>query len=162
MSRTSPTLPISQINGHKKILVIDNDIARTHQLATVLSFVGEHFLQCAQDEIAAVFKGSDHLLTVILAGDISLATANIVRNNPEIPFLLHDVLDASNLNGHVNIIGSLSMPLNYAQLTELVHHCHQYHNKLPRTRGKFRSNALFRSLVGTSKPMSEVRFLIEQ
>lgn len=151
------------MHGHKQILVVDNDNARSHQIATVLSFVGEHFLQCAQDEMASAFKQqSEHLLTAILAGDISEATVNIVKNNPKIPFLLHDVVDASALNDHVNVLGSLSTPLNYAQLTELVHHCHQYHNKLPRTGTKLGNSPLFRSLVGTSKPMAEVRFLIEQ
>jgi len=162
MSHNTFEPSITQLHGHKQILVIDNDKARSHQIATVLSFVGEHFLQCGQDEVTSAFKQSKHLLTAILAGNISPATADIVKNNPKIPFLLHDVIDATALSGHVNVIGSLSTPLNYAQLTELVHHCHQYHNKLPRTGGKLGDSALFRSLVGTSKLMSEVRFLIEQ
>ncbi len=165
MPQTVSEAPFPHVNGmygHKQILVLDNDSARSHQMATVLSFVGEHFLQCGQDEITAAFKASEHLLTVILAGDISSATAEVVKNNPKIPFLLHDVVDVSSLNGHVNVIGCLSTPLNYAQLTELVHHCHQYHNKLPRAAGKFGDSILFRSLVGSSKPMNEVRFLIEQ
>ena len=150
------------LHGHKQIIVIDNDSARSHQVATVLSFVGEHFIQCRQDEIASIFKESEHFLTVILAGDISSATVEIVKNNPKTPFLLHDVLDASSLSAYVNVIGCLSTPLNYAQLTELIHHCHQYYNKLPRSGAKLGTSALFRSLVGTSKPMNEVRFLIEQ
>ncbi len=38
----------SNVHGHKKIVVVDNDAVRAHQLATVLSFVGENFLQCTQ------------------------------------------------------------------------------------------------------------------
>ena len=150
------------LQGHKQILIIDNDVSRTHQMATVLSFVGEHFIQCTQEQAAEAFKESEHLLTVILSGTLTSATALLVKSNPKIPFLLHDVVDANALNGYVNVIASLSTPLNYAQLTELVHHCHQYHNKLPRTNSKLSSSALFRSLVGTSKPMNDVRFLIEQ
>jgi len=165
MPQTVSESPFPHVNGmygHKQILVLDNDSARSHQMATVLSFVGEHFLQCGQDEITAAFKASEHLLTAILAGDISSTTAEVVKNNPKIPFLLHDVVDISSLNGYVNVIGCLSTPLNYAQLTELIHHCHQYHNKLPRAAGKFGDSILFRSLVGSSEPMNEVRFLIEQ
>ncbi len=150
------------LTGHKQILIIDNDVSRAHQMATVLSFVGEHFIQCTQEQASEAFKESEHLLTVILAGNLSSATAALIKSNPKIPFLLHDVLDANALNGYVNVIASLSSPLNYAQLTELIHHCHQYHNKLPRAGEKLSSSALFRSLVGTSKPMNEVRFLIEQ
>jgi len=162
MSHSSSLSSVNALHSHKKILIVDNDNARAHQIETVLSFVGEHFIQCAQDEIATVLKDNLQILTVILAGDIALTTATIIHNNPKLPFLLHDVIDAASLNEHINVIGSLSVPLNYAQLTELVHHCHQYHNNLPRTGTKHGSSALFRSLVGTSKPMAEVRFLIEQ
>jgi len=150
------------LQGHKQILIIDNDEGRAHQMSTVLSFVGEHFVQCTQEQAAEAFKESEHLLTVILSGTLSSGTELLVKSNPKIPFLLHDVLDVNAVNGYVNVIASLSTPLNYAQLTELIHHCHQYHNKLPRTGMKLSSSALFRSLVGTSKSMNEVRFLIEQ
>jgi len=150
------------LSGHKQILIIDNDVSRAHQMATVLSFVGEHFIQCTQEQAAEALKESERLLTVILSGTLTPITASFVKSNPKIPFLLHDVADANALNGFVNVIASLSTPLNYAQLTELIHHCHQYHNKLPRTGDKLSSSALFRSLVGTSKSMNEVRFLIEQ
>jgi len=86
----------------------------------------------------------------------------LIKTNPKIPFLLHDVLDPTLFNNHVNVIGSLSTPLNYAQLIESVHHCHHYHNKLPNKVEKQNPSFLFRSLVGTSHQMNEVRFLIEQ
>lgn len=153
---------VSNEHAHKQILVVDNDDGRAHQLATVLSFVGEHFLQCSQDQIASFFNKSDNLLTVILAGELSPSVVQVVKDNPKVPFLLHDVVDASVLNSYVNAIGDIATVLNYAQLTELIHHCHQYHNKLPKSGAHRSSSILFRSLVGTSKPMSEVRFLIEQ
>jgi sigma-54 specific flagellar transcriptional regulator A len=152
----------SNVHGHKQILVVDNDAVRAHQLATVLSFVGENFLQCRQEKITPYFDNSEHILTVILTGELSSSTVRIVKDNPKIPFLLYDVVDTSVLNSHVNVIGNISTMLNYAQLTELIHHCHQYHNKLPRSGSHFSSSILFRSLIGTSKLMNEVRFLIEQ
>jgi sigma-54 specific flagellar transcriptional regulator A len=148
--------------GQKQILVVDNNAARVEQMITVLSFVGEHFTHCTHDQVQNAFTDKDHVLTVILCGEVTEATVALVKNNPKTPFLLHDVVDAIALNTYVNVIGCLSTPLNYAQLTELVHHCHQYHNKLPRSGRKLTSSPLFRSLVGTSKPMNEVRFLIEQ
>lgn len=147
---------------HKQILVVDNDVARAEHLATVLSFVGEHFLQCSQEKIAPFFQKSERLLTVILTGEVSSAIVKVVKDNPAVPFLLYDVVDASVLNSHVNVIGDIATVLNYAQLTELIHHCHHYYNKLPKNRSHIRSSILFRSLVGTSKAMNDVRFLIEQ
>jgi sigma-54 specific flagellar transcriptional regulator A len=148
--------------GPKKILVVDNDVTRAHQLATVLSFVGERFLHCSQEKIAPFFIKSEHLLTVIITGDISPPIVKAVKDNPKVPFLLYDVVDTSVLKSYVNVIGDISTVLNYAQLTELIHHCHHYYNKLPRSGTHLSSSILFRSLVGTSKSMNEVRFLIEQ
>lgn len=152
----------SNENVHKQILVVDDDGDRAHHLATVLSFVGEHFLQCSQEEVAPFFVRSEHILTVILAGNLTPSIVKLVKDNPKVPFLLYDVVDASVLNHYVNVIGDIATTLNYAQLTELIHHCHHYYNKLPRSGSHLRSSILFRSLVGTSKSMNEVRFLIEQ
>ena len=148
--------------GHKQILIVDDNAIRAEQMITVLAFVGEHFIHCTHEEVNNDIAKKDHVLTVILCGEVTTATVSLVKNNPEIPFILHDVVDGIALNAYANVIGSLSTRLNYAQLTELIHHCHQYHNKLPRSGRKLSSSALFRSLVGTSKPMNDVRFLIEQ
>ncbi len=148
--------------GHKQILIVDNDAARADHMITVLAFVGEHFKHCSQEQVNNALNEKDHLLTIILSGELSASTTALVQANPKIPFLLHDVLDSNTLNSCANVIGCLSIPLNYAQLTELIHHCHQYHNQLPRSGSNHTSSPLFRSLVGSSKPMNEVRFLIEQ
>lgn len=151
-----------QATTHKKILIVDNDAERSLQLSTVLTFIGEHFIHCLPANVSKTIADTPQLLTVILTGAVDTETQSLVKKYPSIPFLLHDVIDANVLNANLNVIGTLSTPLNYAQLTELVHHCHQYHNQLPRKSGKASNSVLFRSLVGSSKPMAEVRFLIEQ
>lgn len=150
------------VTGHKQILVVDNDEGRSQQLSTVLAFVGEHFIHCSQEQAIEKLANCSHILTVILTGNVSADCVTLIRLNPSIPFILHDVLDANELIIKVNVIGTLAAPLNYAQLTEQIHHCHQYHNKLPRKGTKLNASALFRSLVGISEPMAQVRFLIEQ
>lgn len=150
------------MHGQKHILVVDNDPARRQQIETVLSFVGEHYQVCQDDEISEIFKKQANVLTVIICGNISNPLIELAKNNPACPFVTHDVVDEDKINGFVNVIGEVSTPLNYAQLTEMVHHCHQYHNKLPRHNKTTGNSPLFRSLVGTSEPMQQVRFLIEQ
>ncbi|WP_286233283.1 sigma-54 dependent transcriptional regulator [Thalassotalea sediminis] len=151
------------MQGQKHILVVDNDVARAEQLATILAFVGEHYECYAQDEIIDVLPRQQNTLTVILCGEISDTIVELVKKHPTCPFLLHDVLDNQKLANFMNVIGNVNTPLNYAQLTEMIHHCHQYHNKLPNHKIKSAGNsALFRSLVGVSEPMQHVRFLIEQ
>lgn len=150
------------VTDHKKILIVDNDAARGQQISTVLAFIGEHYIHCSPAQATTAIAENKNILTVILTGNVSNECAILIKANPSIPFILHDVLDANELSVNINVIGTLSSPLNYAQLTELIHHCHQYHNKLPRTGNTLGSSALFRSLVGTSEPMAQVRFLIEQ
>jgi len=164
MSHNSVVTPVisSRVTGHKKILVVDNDVARSQQISTVLAFVGQHFIHCSQTQALDVLANNNRILTVILTGNVSDDCGALIKSNPSIPFILHDVIDTKILAVNVNVIGTLATPLNYAQLTELIHHCHQYHNKLPRSGTKLNSTALFRSLVGSSEPMAEVRFLIEQ
>ena len=59
--------------------------------------------------------------------NIDISLSNIVSVNDEQNGRLTNI-DIS----LVNIIGELSLPLNYAQLTELIHHCHQYHKEYQR------------------------------
>jgi sigma-54 specific flagellar transcriptional regulator A len=150
------------MQGQKNILVVDNDAARRHQIETVLAFVGENFHVLAEDEIDKHIAEIPNILAIILCGDISSKLQSIIKSQPACPFIYHDIIDKKQLNGYVNVIGELTTPLNYAQLTELVHHSHQYHNKLPSKRGVNCPDSLFSSLVGTSEPMQQVRFLIEQ
>lgn len=150
------------MNTQKIIIVVDNDEARRDHLETVLSFVGERFQICAEDGLFECFKQKENILTAILCGQLSDNVLDFVKKNPIYPFILHDVIDRHVISDSVNVIGDLASPLNYAQLTELIHHCHQYHNNLPTRRSGSRSNILFRALVGSSAPMQQVRFLIEQ
>jgi sigma-54 specific flagellar transcriptional regulator A len=149
--------------NQKHILVVDDDLKRRLEIEIVLSFVGESFKVCAQQDIEKNFNESHDLLTVILCGQVETATVDFVKKHPRIPFIYHDVLDHHIINHFNNMIGELAVPLNYALLTELIHHCHQYHNKMPSKLHKnSASSPLFKSLVGVSDAMQQVRFLIEQ
>jgi len=150
------------MQGQKHILVVDNDANRRHQIETVLAFVGEHFFVFSEDEIDKHLSEVPNILTIIISGNISAKLHEIIRSRPACPFIYHDIADKQSIKGLANVIGELTLPLNYAQLTELIHHSHQYHNKLPSKNKSSGPNPLFRSLVGTSEPMQQVRFLIEQ
>ena len=151
------------MKGQKNIIVVDADEQRQHQLEIILSFVGEHFVSCKPDQLAEVFQQTNNVLTVIVAGDANGTLHDFIKSQPKCPFLLYEVTDPNLLNQFVNVIGELSLPLSYAQLTEYIHHCHQYQNKLPKGKNKAGPDStLFRSLIGASKPMQQVRFLIEQ
>ncbi len=67
------------------------------------------------------------------------------------------------LAGLPNYVGELSLPLNYNQLTDALRHCQEFLGKqtlhIPQLGSK---NMLFRSMVGRSDSISQVRRLIEQ
>jgi len=150
------------MQGQRYILVVDNDPARRSQIETVLAFVGENFYVFPENELVQHLVDVPNILTVILCGEISKHLLAIVKSHPACPFIYHDLIDKGQAQGFNNIIGELALPLNYGQLTEMIHHSHQYHNNLPNKRSGNCPNVLFRSLVGTSEAMRQVRFLIEQ
>ncbi len=151
------------MQDQKYILVVDNDVDRRYQIETVLSFVGENFQVCSESQAESLLSKAPNVLTALLCGAISERLVALVKSKPHIPFILHDTLDERALALCINVLGTLSVPLNYGQLTELIHHCHQYHNKLPsKAKRSLGDKALFQSLVGVSRAMNEVRFLIEQ
>ena len=151
------------IKNKKFILVVDNDIERRQQFETVLSFIGEQYKVCNQADIGHYFKSHSDILTAVLCGELSESCALVVKRHPAIPFIFHDVVDKFSVESHINVIGNVLVPLNYAQLTENIYHCHQYHNKLPsKIKSTSNNKALCRTLVGTSDEMNQVRFLIEQ
>ena len=147
---------------HKYILVVDNDAARRHQIETVLAFVGEYFHVFAESDIDKYLVKVPNILTIIFCGEVSQKLESIIKSHPACPFIYHDIIDKSQVDVYANVIGELTTPLNYAKLTELVHHSHQYHNNLPSKLAYNGPSPLFRSLVGTSDLMQQVRFLIEQ
>jgi sigma-54 specific flagellar transcriptional regulator A len=151
------------MQGHKTILVLADDEHHQQQLGLVLSFMGESCQVCTHQQAIKTIAEQDDLLTVIVCGKVSDEAFQSIQQNPALPFLLFDVVDAAPVSRCANVIGELQQPLHYAQVTELIHHCHQYHNKLPLKKANNMNRApLLRSLVGISAAMQHVRFLIEQ
>ena len=150
------------MHGQKHILVVDNDAQRRHQIETVLAFVGEQYVGISEAQSAEYLSNNADVLMVILCGDMSPHLQDVIRSHPKYPFVYHDVVDQLAVQGLANIVGELTTPLNYAQLTELIHHSHHYHNNLPAKQHINHPETLSRSLVGISDAMQQVRFLIEQ
>jgi len=149
-------------SGQKTLVIIDDNEARRIQLETVLAFIGENFHCCSEHQLTEKMAQIAKPLAIIITGELSPTIVDLVKKQPSCPFVLYDVIDQQPVSSFVNVIGQLKHPLNYAQLTELIHHSHQYHNKLPLRQGNKNNAEVFRSLVGASSAMLQVRFLIEQ
>lgn len=147
-----------------KLLVIEDDEANRLNLRNILEFVGEGCEALRSDQIdsvewSKVWSGvivgmvDDHNAAQVMA---QLHAAH------HIPLLV--LGDFARPVEHLpNLVGELEFPLNYPQLSEALRHCKEFlGRKGVNVLASSRKNTLFRSLVGQSLGIQEVRHLIEQ
>lgn len=156
-----------------KILVLTEDSNRCRDLLTILDFLGEetvrldaaHWSQQVTDHVS----GSDEVSAVIMDSD----SANSVRYVEEllawetgIPILMIGdgsvELDSPEARNH--IIARIHWPPNYNKFVDSLYRAQVFRQQYSRNpeRGKQRDVQLFRSLVGTSRAVQQVRHLMGQ
>lgn len=153
------------MQGLTKILVIEDDETFRHDLGVILEFIGEQYLLCSADELTDTHW--KHAEEVCFLGHVYSpeCLAKIIDNltvNKFIPIIALPKYKTE-LSALPNFVGELELPLNYAQLADALRHCQEFSGKcssnIPQLSGK---NTLFRSMVGRSQGISDVRHLIDQ
>ncbi|GIU50846.1 sigma-54-dependent Fis family transcriptional regulator [Shewanella sairae] len=145
----------------QRILLVGNKSERISRLSCVFEFLGEQVELIDFDKLEAYTKQTRFRAIVLPSEnqgkEILQSFAGVL---PWQPFLLlgeRDDIKAS------NILGSIEEPLNYPQLTELLHFCQVYGQvKRPDIPTSGNQTKLFRSLVGRSDGIANVRHLINQ
>ncbi|ELR65117.1 Flagellar regulatory protein FleQ [Photobacterium marinum] len=153
------------MQGLAKTLVIDDDQQHRHDLGVILNFVGEQHEAFSTREVENSLWEKDWsacLLGKITTGKSLSKILDYLRIHNHIPVIaLTD--HASELAGLPNYVGELELPLNYGQLSDALRHCQEFLGKrayqVPQLA---RKNTLFRSMVGRSEAISEIRHLVEQ
>lgn len=159
------------MQNNLKIVLIDDDVQRRHDLQIILDFLGEDVLASSSDDwkenIASVLTGAEQIATVIL-GDcrteplqkMIAAVDHWIKN---LPILVLSKDQPEELLKH-NILTVLTTPTSYSQLLTALHRAQVYREQciISRSRGEKREVELFRSLVGTSRKIQTVRELIMQ
>ncbi|WP_158161665.1 sigma-54 dependent transcriptional regulator [Grimontia hollisae] len=153
------------MQGLTKILVIEDDEQFRHDLGVILEFIGEQCLLCSTTELndshwkqveGACFLGNIHSPQRLSQVLDNLAIHNHI---PVIALAKHK----TELSGLPNFVGELELPLNYPQLADALRHCQEFSGKrgfdIPQLS---RKNTLFRSMVGRSDAIADVRHLIDQ
>ena len=153
-----------------RILIIDGDAERARALETILNFIDRECVtvtDCEQwkaahdqaGDLLAVFLGdcgSDTRLTELLR--------DIHRTNDRLPiFLLTEKGKEPTLRiepGSV-VLGRIDTPPHYAQLTHALHQAEVFRESHAGG-GRQRPVDLFRSLVGSSRAIQQVRKAIQQ
>jgi len=153
------------MQGLAKTLVIDDDQQHRHDLSVILNFVGEQHEAVSTDEVENSLWEKDWgacLLGKISTGKSLSKILDFLRIHNHIPVIALSN-HANELAGLPNYVGELELPLHYGQLSDALRHCQEFLGKrafqVPQLG---RKNTLFRSMVGRSEAISQVRYLIEQ
>ncbi len=157
-----------------KLLVVDDDDQRRRDIKVILDFLGEVNVTLGsdnwQEQAVAELGGSDELVAVVV-GSTQLSLARMVQAVADwdegLPVILmsehpeYELLDDSLRH---RVIARLSMPPTYNKLLDTLHRAQMYREQfdLTRGRGQRREVNLFRSLVGTSRGVQQVREMMTQ
>ncbi|OEG74581.1 sigma-54-dependent Fis family transcriptional regulator [Shewanella colwelliana] len=145
----------------QRILLVGNQSERINRLSCVFEFLGEQVELLAVDKLEARISNTRFRALVIAQESQSKELLlSIAAKLPWQPILLLGELGEGNAS---NILGHIEEPLNYPQLTELLHFCQVYvQAKRPDVPTSGNQTKLFRSLVGRSDGIAQVRHLINQ
>ncbi|MDG9978128.1 sigma-54 dependent transcriptional regulator [Ectopseudomonas oleovorans] len=157
-----------------KILLIDDNAARRHELAIILNFLGGEHLACtSQDWRSAVagLESSREVLSVLL-GDVEAKggalelTKQLAGWDEFLPLLTVGDVSIAEWPEDLRrrVLASLETPLSYNKLLDSLHRAQVYREMYDqaRDRGRQREPNLFRSLVGTSRAIQQVRQMMQQ
>ncbi|MDX1473865.1 MAG: sigma-54 dependent transcriptional regulator, partial [Reinekea sp.] len=157
-----------------KLLLVDNNDQRRHDLKVILDFLGEEnvvvdgaqWLETAKQEVE---KTSE--IVGILMGDVGQALNRAVESirdwDPGLPIiLLGDHPESELLDDELRsrIIAKINFPPTYNKLLDTLHRAQMYREQYDLTRGRDqrREINLFRSLVGSSRNVQTVREMMAQ
>ncbi|MBD9484359.1 sigma-54-dependent Fis family transcriptional regulator [Pseudomonas sp. PDM14] len=157
-----------------KILLIDDNSERRRDLAVILNFLGEeHFSSTSagwKDAVASL--DSSRSILCVLLGDVEAkgGALDLLKQlagwDENLPLLMiGDVAPADwpeDLRRRV--LASLEMPPSYNKLLDSLHRAQVYREMYDqaRERSRQREPNLFRSLVGTSRAIHQVRQMMQQ
>lgn len=157
-----------------KILLIEDNAERRHDLTVILSFLGEEHLSTTSTEWRASVAGlsaSSEVLSVLLGTcDCKHGPVEVLKQlaawDEFLPVIqLGDVVPADcpeELRSH--LLATLEVPPSYSRLVDSMHRAQVYremHDEA-RERGWHRELNLFRSLIGTSRVIQNVRQMMQQ
>ncbi len=148
-----------------KLLVIDDDASSRLNLSNILEFVGESCKAVSSEQLGDI-DWSDLWSGCIVGNILSDSAAETVRGHLNdayhIPLLTMGCFPLP-VDELPSFVGELEQPLNYPQLSNALRHCKDFlGRKGVNVVASTRKNTLFRSLVGQSRGIQEVRHLIEQ
>jgi len=157
-----------------KVLLVDDDEQRKHDMHVLLDFLGEGSYTCGSSnykEVAAELDDPMEIVALILGSSKKHTLQEMLNNISDwdkgMPIIyVGDEPLPDDLSEDVTraIINHVTMPPSYNKLLDSLHRAQIYreHYAHSRTRGERRQVQLFRSLVGTSRQIQYIRELMHQ
>ena len=146
----------------KEILIISDNGVRKNNLNVILTFMGEACSHSDYSHCIKTIESTQNLVAILIDGEVPELTENVIEKFPAIPFVNIGFQLSGEVN-YKNMMGSLFEPITQPIMVELLNKCQDFHRlntaSVGTSTGKTR---LFRSLVGNSNGIKEVRSLIEQ
>lgn len=146
----------------KEILIISDNEVRKNNLNVILTFMGEACSHSDYSHCIKTIEIKNDLVAILIDGELPELAEDVIEKFSSIPFINIGFQLNGERNYH-NMMGSLFEPITQPSMIELLNKCQNFHRlntpTLDSTSGKTR---LFRSLVGNSDGIKEVRSLIEQ
>ncbi|WP_444994889.1 sigma-54 dependent transcriptional regulator [Aliikangiella sp. IMCC44359] len=154
----------------KKLLIIDDNKERCHDLKTIFDFVGESCQEAGSDSWQSYIENSELLIGVLLGElasyeDVSSLLKEIHAIDETMPILmLDDIPMSGGISSQLSqqIVGRISWPLKHNEVLEAIHSCQYCRDNQHAFSEANKSLELFRSMVGQSEAMQDIRHLIEQ
>lgn len=155
-----------------KILVVDDNAQRRHDLKVILDFVGEQTFAATSDAWRAAIEGQDSesfccLLIGAVKGPWTKLANDVLAWEKSLPIIL---VDEDNKDDDADeslrkaVIAKIETPPNYTKMMDTLHRSQVYKDQFTAdpVRAQRREAQLFRSLVGTSRAIVKVRELMAQ
>ncbi|KTD25484.1 sigma54 specific transcriptional regulator, flagellar regulatory protein A [Legionella lansingensis] len=153
------------MDRNEAILIIDDNEERRHKLSTILNFVGEDGLLANYADWRSFPYKNAHaiLIGAKLSHEDTLEFLAEVRSiAPKLPIILVDAPLPETYYASANVLACLGFPFSYAQMLEALHKCQIAHETALAEENNKKRTPLFRSLVGNSEAIRQVRKLIAQ
>ena len=154
-----------------KVLLIDNQLSRRHDLKVILDFVGEQTIEAVEADWPSILGAHEEgSFTCAIIGEVdqlSQLSQSLTEWDATLPLILVDEADAEQIESEEiqkAVIARVETPPNYTKMMDTLHRAQVYKDHLSAdpVRTHRREAQLFRSLVGTSRSVVKVRELMAQ
>lgn len=153
------------MRSNDRIYIIDDDKERCDKLRTIFDFIGQfsEVTQYGNWQLSVNPNPSVIVLGACASFEKMMDELDtLVKRFPKTPILVIDAVLSTSECADRNIVDCLSFPFSYAKMLKSLHRCQIAKEAVKFITAGTHKTPLFRSLVGNSEGIRQVRKLIEQ